>query len=81
MSLLKLNKHNVMSMRTMKKYTKKLLRKTDLPDYTTFTCLNYQDCTTCLKNQAYKDHILKLSEVIDLLLPSKKLRLKAGSKS
>ena len=58
----------------MKNYAKeqflKLLRKTDFPDYTTFTCLN----------KAYQDLVFKLSEVIDLLWPSKKLRLKANSK-
>ena len=46
---LKLNKHNDISIRSMKNYTKEnflqLLRKIDFPDYTTFTCLNkaYQD--------------------------------------
>ena len=59
---------------SMKNYTKEkfleLLRKADFPDYTTFTCLN----------KAYQDFIFKLSEVIDLLYPSKKLRLKANSK-
>ena len=58
----------------MKNYAKeqflKLLRKTDFPDYTTFTCLN----------KAYPDLVFKLSEVIDLLWPSKKLRMKANSK-
>ena len=43
----------------MKNYTKEkfleLLRKTDFPDYTTFTCLN----------KAYQDFIIKLSDVID----------------
>ena len=58
----------------MKNYTKEkfleLLRKTDFPDYMTFTCLN----------KAYQDFIFKLKEVTDLLCPSKKLRLKAYSK-
>ena len=58
----------------MKNYTKgkslELLRKTDFPDYTTLTCLN----------KAYQELIFKLSEVADLLCPSKKLRLKANSK-
>ena len=58
----------------MKNYTKEkvleLLRKTDFPDHTTFTCLN----------KAYQDFLFKLSEVTDLLCPSKKLRLKANSK-
>ena len=58
----------------MKNYTKEkfleLLRETDFPDYTTFTCLN----------KAYQDFIFKLIEVIDLLCPSKKLKLKASSK-
>ena len=58
----------------MKNYPKEkyleLLRKTDFPDYTTFTCLN----------KAYQDFIFKLSEVIDLPCPSRKLRLKANSK-
>ena len=43
----------------MKNYTKEkfleLLRKTDFPDYTTFTCLN----------KAYQDFTIKLSDVID----------------
>ena len=47
-----------------------LLRKTDFPDYKTFTCLH----------KAYQDFIFKLSKVTDLLCPSKKLRLKANSK-
>ena len=64
----------------MKNYTKELIRKTDFPDYTTFTCLNNQDHNTCLNNQAYQDFIFKLSEVIDLFGPSKKSRLKASSK-
>ena len=46
------------------------LRKYDFPDYTIFTCLN----------KAYQDFIFKLSEVIDLHCPSKKLRLNADSK-
>ena len=58
----------------MKNYTKErfleLLRKTDFPSYTTFTFLN----------KAYQDFIFELSEVTDLLCPSKKLRLKANSK-
>ena len=58
----------------MKNYTKEkfseLLRKTDFPDYTDFTCLN----------KAYQDFIFKFSEMIDLLCPSKKLRFKANSK-
>ena len=62
-----------MSIRSIKNYTKakllELLRKTDLPDYTTFTCLK----------KAYQDFIFKLREVIDLLCPSKKFRLKANS--
>ena len=53
------NKHNDISVSSMKNYTKEkfleLLRKTDFPDYTTFTCLN----------KAYQDFIFKLSEVID----------------
>ena len=71
---LKPNKHNDISVRSVKNYTKEkfleLLRETDFPDYTTFTCLN----------KAYQDFIFKLSEVIDLLCPSRKLRLKAKSK-
>ena len=58
----------------MKNYTKEkfleLLRKTDFPDYTTFTCLN----------KAYQDFTIKLSDVIDQLCPCKKLRLTADSK-
>ena len=71
---LKLNKNNEISIRSIKNYTKEkflqLLRKTEFPNYVTFTCLN----------KAYQDFIFKLSEVIDLLFPSKKLRLKANSK-
>ena len=71
---LKPNKHNDISVRSMKNYTKEkfleLLRKTNFPDYMTVTCLN----------KAYQDFIFKLNEVIDLLFPSKKLRLKANSK-
>ena len=56
---LKPNKHNDISVGWMKNYTKEkfleLLRKTDFPDYTTFTCLN----------KAYQDFIIKLSDVID----------------
>ena len=46
-----------------------LLRKTFL-DYTIFTCLN----------KACQDFIFKLSELIDLLSQSKKLKLRANSK-
>ena len=60
------------SIRSMKNYTKEKflepLRKTDFPDYTSFISLN----------KAYQDFIFKLSEVIDLLCPSKKLRLKVN---
>ena len=58
----------------MKNYTEEkvleLLSKTDFPDYTTFTSLS----------KVYQYFIFKLSEVTDLLCPSKKLRLKANSK-
>ena len=47
-----------------------MLRKTDFPDCTTFTC----------RNKAYQDLNFKLIEMIDLLCPSKGLRLKANSK-
>ena len=71
---LKPNKHNDIYVRSMKNYTKEifleLIRTTDFPDYTTFTCLS----------KAYLDFIFKLSELIDLLCSSKKLRLKASSK-
>ena len=53
---LKPNKHNDISVRLMKNYTKEnfleLLRKTDFPHYMTFTCLN----------KPYPDFIFKLSE-------------------
>ena len=56
---LKPNKHNDITVSSMKNYTKEnfleLLRKTNFPDYTTFTCLN----------KDYQDFIFKLSEVID----------------
>ena len=49
----------------MKHYTKgnflELLRKTNFPDYTTYTCLS----------ESYQDFILKLSQVIDLICQSK----------
>ena len=71
-ALLKPNKYNDISVRPMKNYGKEnfleLLRKTDFPDYTT---LNYL-------NKGYQDLMFKLSEAIDLLCPSKKLRLKAN---
>ena len=71
---MKPNKHNDISIRsikiTHKKFFLELLRKTDLPDYATFTCLN----------KACQDFVFKLNEVIDLLCPSKKIRLKANSK-
>ena len=58
----------------MKNYTKEkffeLLKKIDFPEYTAFTCLN----------KVYQDFIFKLGEVIDLLCPSKRLKLKASSK-
>ena len=61
----KLNKRKDTSIRSTKNCTREkfleLLRKTDFPDYTTFTCLN----------KAYQDFIFKLIEVIDLLCPSK----------
>ena len=68
------NEHNGRSIRSMKNNTKEKclepLRKTDFPDYTTFTYLS----------KAHQAFIFKLSEVIDLLCPNKKLRLKANSK-
>ena len=58
----------------MENYTKEkfleLLRKIDFLDYATFTSLH----------KAYHDFIIKLSEVIDLLCPSKKLTLKVNLK-
>ena len=58
----------------MKIYAKdnflELLRKTNFQDRTTFTCLK----------KAYLDFIFKFSEVIDLIYPSKQLRLKTNSK-
>ena len=56
---LKPNKHNDISVRSMKNYTKEkfleLLRKTDFPDYTTFTCLKkvYQDFIFKLKSDSH----------------------------
>ena len=73
-SSLKPYKHNDISVRSMKNYTKEklfeLLRKTHFPDHTTFTCLN----------KAYQGFIFKLSELADLLCPTNKLRLKANAK-
>ena len=61
-----LNKHNDISITSMKSYTKEkfleLIRKTDFSDYTTFNCIN----------KAYQDFIFKC-EIIDLLCPSKTL--------
>ena len=66
---LKPNKHNDISVTSMKNYTKEtfleLLRKFYFPDYPNFTCLN----------KAYQDFIFKLSEVIDLIFPSKNIRV------
>ena len=59
-----------MPMKYKKEKCLELLRKTNFPDYTTYTFLH----------ESYQDFILSLSEVIDLLCPSKKLRLKASSK-
>ena len=71
--LLKPNKYNDISVTSIKNYTKEkfldLLEKIDSPYYMTFTCLN----------KAYQEFMFKLSEVIDLLCPSKKLRSKANS--
>ena len=68
------SKGSGISVRSMKNHTKEkfleLLRKPDFPDHTAFTCLN----------KAYQEFIFKLSEVIDLPCPSKKLRLKANLK-
>ena len=54
----------------MKNYTKEnfleLLRKINLPGYTTFACLN----------KAHPEFIFKLNEVIDLLCPGKKKKIK-----
>ena len=66
---LKLNKHNDISITSMKNYTQEklleLLTKPDFPDYATFTCLN----------KAYHDFAFKLSVVMDLLCPSKKIKI------
>ena len=68
-SLLKRNIYKEISIRSMENYTKEklleLIRKTDFPDYATYTCLK----------KAYQDFIIKSREVIDLFCPSKKLRL------
>ena len=68
-SLLKCNIYKKISIRSVENYTKEklleLIRKTDFPDYATYTCLK----------KAYQDFIIKSREVIDLFYPSKKLRL------
>ena len=68
-SLLKRNIYKKISIRSVENYTKEklleLIRKTDFPDYATYTCLK----------KAYQDFIIKSREVIDLFYPSKKLRL------
>ena len=67
---LKLNKHNEISNGPMRNYTKEKclepLRKTAFPDYITYPC----------QSEVYQGFILKLSEVICLFRPGKKLRLK-----
>ena len=67
---LKLNKHNGIFFRSIKNCTHKKkileqLRKTDFPNCWTFTFLN----------KAYQDSIFRLREVIDLLCPSKNLKI------
>ena len=58
----------------MKNYTEEkfleLLGKPDFSDFVTYICLN----------KAYQDFIFKLSEVIELFCPNRKLRLKTSSK-
>ena len=58
----------------MKNYTEEkfleLLGEPDFSDFVTYICLN----------KAYQDFIFKLSEVIELFCPNRKLRLKTSSK-
>lgn len=59
----------------MKNYTEEklleLLGKHDSSDFATYICLN----------KAYQDFIFKLSKVIELFYPNRKLRLKTSSKT
>ena len=72
---LKSKKHNELSIRSMKKYTAEnfviLLKEVDFPNYQTYSCVN----------EAYLDFITKLSNTIDSLCPSKKVRIKGNTKA
>ena len=70
----KSNKHNELNICSMKNYTAKNfvehLKNIDFPNYKAYSCVN----------MAYLDFISKLTDVIDSLCPSKKIRIKGNTK-
>ena len=71
---LKSNKHNELSIRSMKNYTAEgfveLLKKIGFPNYETYACVN----------TAYLDFATKIVDVIDSYCPSKRVRIKGNTK-
>ena len=70
----KTGKHNTISIRSYRKYSKESLlerlRKKDLPDYSTFNCID----------AAYIDLTTTLQEIVNKIAPMKDIRVKSNSK-
>ena len=70
----KTGKHNTISIRSYRKYSKESLlerlRKKDLPDYSTFNCID----------AAYIDLTTTLQEIVNEIAPMKDIRVKSNSK-
>ena len=70
----KTGKHNTISIRSYRKYSKESLlerlRKKDLPDYSTFNCVD----------AAYIDLTTALQEIVDEIAPMKDIWVKGNSK-
>ena len=73
-SLLKLNEHCEISIRSMKSYLDETfvekLRAIKFPDYSNHTCVN----------DAYQDFVTKFLSVIDFVAPIRTLRVKSNTK-
>ena len=71
----KTGKHNTINLRSLKNYTKDIfldkLQKIKFPNYRNFVCVN----------DAYKNFLEKIMEVIDKIAPMKEIRIKGSSKA
>ena len=70
----KIGKHNTISKRSYKKYSKESLleklRKKDLPDYSTFNCID----------ETYTDLTATLQDIVNEIAPIKDIRVKGNAK-